>query len=134
MNVVATIIFLGCANWLSTLILCESELFKPTRGFLDRKADFWTDYLLWEKEKYGHNDRRSAFVGSLWKKIAYLHGCHLCCGTWVGIAIAVATPTIRPFGGGFVGLMLAGLVYKAIGHIVLETTGALQRTNSGAHE
>lgn len=129
MSAVTTIIFLGCATWLATTILAESELFKPTRGLLDRQADHWEEHELWEYNEFGAASRMTKFQASLWKKLSYLHGCHLCCGTWVGLVIAIATPQLRPFGYGIVGVILSGLVYKAIGHIVLEVTGALKRMN-----
>jgi hypothetical protein len=98
------IVLLGFVNWITCLIVVESELFREAREFCRSKRGSWCG-----------------------NKLAYLVGCHLCTGTWIGLAIAAALPSIRPFGAGFIGWLLAGLAYKAIGHVTLEVTALLQR-------
>lgn len=99
------VVALGIVCWLTTLIVVESELFREPREFCT-------------------NRKGRGFCSN---KLAYLVGCHLCTGTWIGLLIAVLTPAIRPFGPGVLGLVLVGLTYKAIGHITLEVTALLQR-------
>lgn len=82
------LIWAALVCWLVTMILCESELFRPTRELAKR--------LHW--------------------KLGYLHSCTLCLGTWVGMAVALAYPQVRPLGAGFLGWAGAALAIKALAH------------------
>lgn len=85
-----TVLFLGLVCWWATTIIVESEITRPLREWCERHMH---------------------------EKVAYLAHCHMCCGTWVGLALAAV------FGGpfpGFAGWVANGLLYKAIGHLVLE--------------
>lgn len=54
-----TYVWLGLACWVATLIVTDSELFRPVRGYARR-----------------------------WPMVAYLLECPLCTGTWVALAMA----------------------------------------------
>lgn len=110
-GIASTAVGLGMVNWLASLILVESELFRPLRDRVTAKA------APPRKTNTGQrwNSRRTA----LWDKAAYLISCHLCAGTWIGLALALAVPDVRPFGGGPLGWLLAGLLIKAVGHVTL---------------
>jgi hypothetical protein len=97
------ILWLGIVNWLVTLIMVEGAIFAPLRHWV-KAHDPW--------------------------KFGYLVHCHLCAGTWVGWALAVATP-YRPIDSWpLIDVLLAGLTYKAVGHITLEATALMRRTNA----
>lgn len=126
----ATVVALGLVNWLVTTILVESELFKPLRRWVRARYEFhrfgprraersaWWDLDLDRNLDRPFHARRTA----LWHKVDYLVGCHLCAGTWIGIALAGIAG--GPFAG-VVGIILNGLLYKAIGHLTLETSAFL---------
>lgn len=92
-------LFHGLVNWIATTILVESELFRPVRQWLERRTDSAGQWW-WA-----------------WEKLRYLAGCHLCVGTWVGLTQAATFGS--PWRGVW-GLLAGGLLYKAIGHLVLE--------------
>lgn len=84
---------LSLVVWLSTAIVVESELCRPVREAVARR---WPG------------------------KPAYLVSCSLCTGTWIGLALAAATPyrpirSTLPLGA----WILAGLLYKAVAHLTL---------------
>lgn len=76
------------------------------------------DARLSKAERAGRTARR-------WHKVAYLFHCHLCLGLWIGWAVALVIPGPLPH------FLLNGLLYKAVGHVVLEVTGVLQRVSHG---
>lgn len=102
---VSLVIFLGLANWIITVILVESELSRPFR--------------LWVSGTH--------FFAPARPKLAYLVSCHLCTGTWVGLALALVAGSPVP---GVLGLVVGGLIYKAVGHVTLEVTAALKRVGT----
>lgn len=95
-----TLLVLGLINWIVTTIIVEGVIFDEQRA--------------WAKQH-------------LPAKIAYLTTCHLCAGTWVGWAVAVAAGF--RVGHGIVGLALGGLAIKAVGHITLELASVLKNIN-----
>lgn len=101
-----TAIGLGLINWLITTIVVESELTRPLRDWVDRTPT--RRVKRWVPQRT-----------TLRAKAAYLIGCHLCTGTWIGLAQALTVPHLGPFGTGITGWVLAGLLYKAIGHATL---------------
>lgn len=88
-----TVLWAGLICWLVTLIIVESELFRPVRERLTE----------------------------IHPKLAYLSGCHLCTGTWVGIGMALIIS--GPFGF----FLLNGLLFKAVGHIALEIVAVFKK-------
>lgn len=102
----ATVLALGLVCWLVTKIVVESVLFRPLRFWLDGKA--------FPTRTHRYYDRPV----KAWEKARYLVNCHLCAGTWIGLALAAVTP-YRPLGPGFLGVVLAGLLYKAAGHAAM---------------
>jgi|FLYL01.1.fsa_nt_gi hypothetical protein len=95
------VIALGLVNWIATTILVESELFRSVREYVDRRA--WDARWEWSRR--------------VWNKARYLIRCHLCTGTWVGLVQASV------FGSpwdGVTGWIAGGLLYRAVGHLVLE--------------
>lgn len=104
-----TVLFLGFINWIATTIIVESELCRPVREYCERKRK-WFDI---EKNR----PRTPQEEPVLWRKLHYLVQCHLCTGTWVALVEAAA------FGGpfhGVTGYFANALLYKAVGHLVLE--------------
>lgn len=86
---------LGLVCWVATLIVVESELFRPLRDLVGRPAD----------------------TTGLRHYAAYLVRCHLCAGTWIGLALGlVVTPVV---GTGPLGRLLTGLAIKAVAHLLL---------------
>lgn len=117
------VIFAGIINWLITTIFVESTLFAPWRAWVSGhslRVCFGEDCY-----KTGDDiEVEPDLVGSAtlqhhgpWVKVAQLVTCHMCLGTWVGFAEAAY------FGGPFHGwaaIIANGLLYKGIGHLVLE--------------
>lgn len=110
------LVLLGIVCWLVTLVVVDSELFRPLR--------------IWVAGHRRGADRLPRRPAWLWHKLRYLVACHLCTGVWVGLVLAAAVPTVRPFGTGPVGFVLAGLSVKAVGHLTLEVAALLARTNT----
>lgn len=107
-----TALYAGLVVWLVTLILVEGEIFRPVRELLSGYVPaHWVDAT--PRFKISEYNRRP--------KLAYLVGCHLCTGTWVGLGVAFLIPGPLPH------VVLNGLLYKAIGHVVLEVTALLKR-------
>lgn len=123
-----TLIILGIVNWLATMIVVESEICRPLREWVTRRYERY-DYFesIVPASDWRQKDHRRLVF---WQKVKYLVGCHLCAGTWVGLVLAALVPEVRPVGTGFVGWVIAGLAIKAIGHITLEVTAVLRRTNA----
>lgn len=133
------IVGLGLVNWIATTILVESELTRPLRDWVSgrereaRKRDghpavpgFQLVTEEFVRRVFGLDGPRLSWRARAWGKARYLVSCHLCTGTWVGLALAVAVPAVRPFGTGVVGAILAGLLFKATGHLVLEAVGGIK--------
>lgn len=91
------VLYLGLVTWLATLIIVEGKIFDTPRQWVVSYAP---------------------------GKLSYLVTCHLCAGTWVGFALAAVAG--GPFGG-WAAIVLNGLLYKAIGHLVLEVVAVLKR-------
>lgn len=114
------VLYAGLVVWFATYILVESELFRPLREWVamhEDVAEMVHDSAV-ESEPV-KVVRQTGRTFALWRRARYLIGCHTCAGTWVGFAVAAALPGVRPLGGGVVGFVLAGLVFKAVGHLVL---------------
>lgn len=131
----ALVLYLGLANWLVTLIVVESELCRPLR---ERAAGSRLPTLREVWRALPDEALRSPDIGSELQrikttpvprrpKLAYLVSCHLCAGTWVGLAMALVAGSPFP---GLAGVVLGGLTYKALGHVTLEATAALQRVGA----
>lgn len=131
---------LGLVCWLTTLILVESELARPVREFVDRCADRTGPRLLvagqWVPDDgdpttaaFATLRRGPRLTHGLWRKLRYLVGCHLCTGTWVGLGLAWATSTRLALTGA-AGLVLGGLLVKAVGHVVLEVTAVCRAVSA----
>lgn len=97
-----TALYAGLVCWLVTTILVEGELLRPLR----EAAGGWVPPY----ELLGMAD-----LPGFWRrpKIAYLIQCHLCTGTWVGLLLGLVVP------GPLSLRLLNGLLYKAVGHLVL---------------
>lgn len=126
MSPLATLVVLGLVNWFATLLVVESELVRPLRDWLDgrrRSAEGWSvEYDC--AGNYMHGTITCPWRCRAWGKIGYLFHCHMCAGTWVGLAIAAVA------GGPFTGwaaLVLNGLAYKAVGHLTLAVVNRLDQ-------
>lgn len=115
MDVFSTVVLLGFANWLATIIIVESVIFEDIRSGMTRLGA--------RLKRSGHPN-----VG---RKLGYVLGCHLCSGTWVGFALAVAVPGV-PFHlrWWWASVVLNGLVIKGIGHALLEILSLARNTNA----
>ncbi len=123
MNLFLLIVLLGFANHLATSIITESEITRESRAFLERLHQRAVARLhssahieAWSEEDY-RAPRWHAWAELITRKLSYLHGCHLCAGTWVGLVMAAFVPPI--VSSGLVGWALTGLAIKGVGHIVL---------------
>lgn len=117
-------VFAGAVCWLATLILVEGVIFQGCREWLKVKCDRIRERCLdRDNEVRGTWMARNAHAAA--GKIGYLVTCHLCAGTWVGIAL---TPFAHgPFHSTIFGVtaLLNGLLYKAMGHLFLEIQAVL---------
>lgn len=115
MSVFSTVVLLGFANWLATTIIVESVIFEDVRLTMRRAGD----------------RLKSAGRESVGHKLGYVLGCHLCSGTWVGFALAVAVPN-TPFHlrWWLPTVVLNGLVIKGIGHALLEVFSLARNLNA----
>lgn len=95
MSQLSLLILMGIANWLVTTVLVDGEIFAEVR---DRV-------------------KRQKHRGWICAKAAYLVGCHLCTGTWIGLLMALFVPAVVDVP--VAGTVLTGLVIKGIGHLVL---------------
>jgi hypothetical protein len=96
------ILALGLANWFGTLLVVESEFFRPLRA--------------WLEDRYANAERR--FANWFWWKINYMINCQMCAGFWVALFLAPFAPALFPFFWG-AGFIVTALVIKAIGHLIL---------------
>jgi len=111
-----TVIALGLINWLVTLLLVESEVTRPIREWVNNRYLLTSIAYAVESTPTVHSD---GWKPVLWYKAKYFVGCQLCTGVWVGQVIAILTMWNKPLGSGVLGVVFAGLLYKAIGHLVL---------------
>lgn len=102
------ILVLGVVNWISTVLIVDSELIRPVRYWVGLRCDI--AHARWAVGLQRHD-------APLWRKLKYLVGCHLCTGTWVGLLMGVF---VHPFGGQWWGMLLSGLAFKGVGHLILE--------------
>lgn len=61
-------------------------------------------------------------------KLAYLVSCHMCAGTWIGLAIGAVYPLPLHTNPIF-SRLLSGLIYKAVAHLILAVNNLLERTS-----
>ncbi len=115
-ELISTTIALGLVNWLVTLLLVESEVTRPMREWVQHQFEKASN---WEAQLITPTVRNDGWRVVLWYKAKYFVGCQLCTGTWIGWLMAAFTPWNRPLGTGVLGVLLAGFLYKAIGHLVL---------------
>jgi hypothetical protein len=120
-------VYAGLVCWLVTLILVESELFRPLRQWLELRRDLavhgpvardWN----WRFEHAPYavqalHPRRAR----RWEKARYFMCCHLCTGVWVGLALGLLLP------GPLELWVLNGLLFKAVGHLALCVQKTLER-------
>jgi hypothetical protein len=92
---------LGLVNWFATLLVVESEFFRPVRDWIHGRS----------------LNAKRAFTSWAWWKIDFMINCHMCAGTWVAMLLVPLAPLI--FGPGIVPYIAVGLLIKAIGHIIL---------------
>lgn len=110
MSTIEVVVFAGLVNWLATTIVVESELFRPLREWIGGKT--------WQYTIYGGKTAREDHYEWQRPKLAYFLGCHLCTGTWIGLAEACV---LRPLPwSGLAGIAASGLLFKAVGHLVLD--------------
>lgn len=96
-----TLLLLGIACWFGTLLVVESEFFRPVRRWID--------------------DRETAaqrlLTAWFWSRAAYMINCQMCAGMWVGLALAPFAPMI--FGPGILQFLVVAVMIKGIGHFFL---------------
>lgn len=125
---IALVLALGAVCWITTTIICESELFRPLRNYV--KANRPLKYKgpeptsLDEAKRLAVQEYRIEQApwsiirreSGLFKWLDFLLCCPLCVGVWVGIAEAIYVQ-VRP---GVAGFIFSALLYKAVGHLILE--------------
>lgn len=133
-----TILALGAVCWLCTTFVVESELFKPLRSWTrERKLIADLGHAPASMYETASRNLQRAFNANtaavhpwrfaIWSKVNYLVGCHLCAGTWIALGIVTVQPDARPLGTGFIGWLMAGLLVKAVAHLILEGVAAAKR-------
>ena len=121
----------GLVNWLATTILVEAKLLEPVRCWVAGRTP--AAEAGWQHDDYGDpiplswQDARPEYIRR--PKLAYLVGCHLCTGTWVGLAMAgfVAGPFTAAVSFPPAAFVLNGLLFKALGHSILHVANLLER-------
>jgi hypothetical protein len=100
------VLYAGLVNWLATWIIVEAEVFREVRE--------------WFKAKCASLPNKT-----LGKKLCYLVECQLCAGTWVGLGLSLFLGGPMEVSIPMIGWMLNGLLYKAVGHLILEVQANL---------
>lgn len=100
-----SILILGLACWIVTLIVTDSAVFAGVRHWFDRQ-DASADERMWRRPTYAA--RFSAFI---WSKASYLVGCHLCTGTWIGLVLGFMYTR-----GSIPDAIVSGLAIKGVAH------------------
>lgn len=115
MATVGLLLALGLVNWFATLLVVESEFFRPVRAWISRHAS---------NARRRRDNAQTRIGWWFWRALAYGRGrvdfminCHMCAGTWVGFFMVPFAPMV--FGTGITGWVLTGLLIKALGHGVL---------------
>lgn len=130
----ALALLLGAVVWFITAVLVEGEIFRPFREAIEKWAGK-PDRI----ETVRHPIPGGIYMESLVRlkaehpfrlKLAYLTHCHMCCGVWVGLLVAAATPyrlveSTLPLGAWF----LTGIAYKAVAHLILAVNHLLTRAH-----
>lgn len=130
----------GLINWITTNIIVESELTRPLREWVGRRR---VAAVVPERKISRITDDNVPVNGGwlckggpctkpanryrlrpVWNKVAYLLGCHLCVGTWVGLVEAIILGPV--IGTGVLGIILTALLFKAVGHLTLEGVALIQ--------
>lgn len=111
-----SVLYAGLICWLATLILVESFVAEPLREATLGWRNVRIDRAL---ETGTLRDIRIARLG---EKLTYLVNCQLCSGVWIGLVLALIIPGPLP-------MVLNGLLYKAVAHIILEVVAVLQRAS-----
>lgn len=145
------IIAAGLVNWFVTDMLVTGEIFSPLRAFVIR---FATEPLkikltypdgriieapldaidaeilmnqptsIEEAEAIKLEHSGGGYYPGWRGKLAYMVGCQMCTGTWVGFAEAIAFgPVLMTTAPGFInwlGIIATGLLFKSVGHLTLE--------------
>lgn len=112
------LLWLGLANWLVTLIITDSEIFRPVR----ERAQRWSydrqmrDFTGPAPAPDAPSSVRTITIRE--GKLAYALRCALCTGVWVGIAESLYA---HPLG------WLTFLVVAAIGRVCLVAVALLDR-------
>jgi Protein of unknown function (DUF1360) len=132
---------LGLVNWLGTMLLVESEFFRPWRDWADHKHGDSIDRAISDPaflEQFAQVGEvtETQVLGALqvtgskfWREVRYFVHCHTCTGVWVGFALAACAvhPLIL---SGLVGFVLSALAIKAIGHVVLDIVAVLRKVSA----
>lgn len=111
------VLYAGLIVWLVTLILVESFAFAGLREYVEVLQDRAID------RAYDDPSDRNLLLLRAAEKLTYLVNCHLCTGVWVGLVVALIIPGPLP-------MVLNALLYKAVGHLVLEVAALLRRTGA----
>lgn len=111
-----TILALGLVNWFATTLVVESEFFRPLREFVSHRQ-------LTAEMHRGRAERQLELLWTRWRywawsRVAYLIGCHMCTGTWLGFLLVPFAPAIFP-GPAWAVFIVTALLIKAIGHMIL---------------
>lgn len=137
----------GLITWLVTTVLIDGFIFEGAREWVRHRAhaaghravnakvavlrhkddpnvpvtEESRQWVARELDARLSRQRRTRHRAEAWYKLAYMTGCHLCLGLWVGWAIALVVSGPLPH------FLLNGLLYKAVGHLVLEVAALLKR-------
>lgn len=111
-SAVLGVIALGLVNWIVTVIVTQNKVCEDVREFVEH-------FGTWLEPK-------SKRLGG---KVKYFASCPMCVGVWLGFAEAAA------FGGplhphpSWASWIANGLLYKAIGHLVLQLSAVLHNVS-----
>jgi hypothetical protein len=103
MNPIVVLIAAGLINFIATLVIVDSFLFKSVRD-AGQKFGCWLQRHGW------------LFAG---KHIVYFVTCPLCVGIWIGFAQTLVLPPVfqAPV---WISWLINGLLFKGLGHVVYQ--------------
>lgn len=114
------VVIAGLINWLVTLIVVEAAILTEARNCVRSFG-----------ERVKNDSSHCGATRFLGGKIAYLVGCHLCVGVWVGFfeAVILDAAGFSPFQlhAWLWNVGFGTFAYKAIGHLTLQISNCLHQ-------
>lgn len=119
----------GLVTWLLTKIVVESEIARPLRDWVGKHTSLQAMVTHGVKKILGlaTDNIRIKWHQRVADKVYYLLTCVLCAGVWIGWLVALVIT-------GPYGLIVNGLAYKAVAHLLYTVEQFLDRQGRPATE